>query len=599
MNNPTREYFNGVRLQGVEGSTCIRTEFLCQHSSGRVRDGPQEGGQHDRLFVAAVEPQVLAPGATWWDHRLAMTSPVPISGDNDAADPVLVRYDGHTWPLVSGRTLTFGRGLDVDINLAHEPPDLRVSRHTGTLRHLIDTVLIINASSRGLLTLQADGAPPARSPRARRSPAIRTEKFRICVIGDYGSSYNLDVDANALPAPASEGHPNRGEGTILFTRYDLTPGQRRVLSALCAPLFAGETRSATNPEIAASLNLQRNYVRNVLKETREKLAAQGVPGLLDEENPQAGEALRQTLAQWALRNRVGLDLLRSAPGFDRGGHRGVGLGRFLDRQRDLLVLHALGQRIGLRAFAAYPIGHPFQQGRDGDLLVHPAPAGVGIAIQDLGAEGDVLGVVADEIEVVAGLSTDQGSADQRARSGHPDHLVIVQFAGGSAHGEPTETQLVAGLLLGEVVEPGDPPPKSRVAIVLTVGCGSSSSVHPARLNGLTNGAVNRVARTVTGPRPAPSRPRISETAWYSWVEVTCTWVGVPMAPPATRAARAACDGIIRYCSATWTSPDPPTRRPQLAKTREIGGRRGLGQHGQSAVDRLGDHARASPTAASR
>src|SRR5215216_2525854 len=38
------------------------------------------------------------------------------------------------------------------------------------------------------------------------------------------------------------------------------------------------------------------------------------------------------------------------------------------------------------------------------------------------------------------------------------------------------------------------------------------------------------------------------------------------APVATRAARAACEGIIGYCSATWTRPESPTadhsaRRP--------------------------------------
>jgi hypothetical protein len=49
--------------------------------------------------------------------------------------------------------------------------------------------------------------------------------------------------------------------------------------------------------------------------------------------------------------------------------------------------------------------------------------------------------------------------------------------------------------------------------------------HPApneRLNGLTSGAVKRLARTETDPRPAASRPRISATAWYCWVEETCT-----------------------------------------------------------------------------
>src|SRR2546430_8325885 len=110
------------------------------------------------------------------------------------------------------------------------------------------------------------------------------------------------------------------------------------------------------------------------------------------------------------------------------------------------------------------------------------------------------------------------------------------------------------------------------AIVVVAGFGSGSSVHPARVSGSTSGAVVRIARTVTAPRLAPSRPRISDTAWYWWVEETCTWVGVPMAPDRTSAARAACEGISRYCSATWTRPDPPTS----AQSARSPGRSGAG-----------------------
>src|SRR5256714_7600555 len=107
--------------------------------------------------------------------------------------------------------------------------------------------------------------------------------------------------------------------------------------------------------------------------------------------------------------------------------------------------------------------------------------------------------------------------------------------------------------------PDRSPPKSTTAMVVVAGLGSGSSVHPSRVSGSTSGAVVRLARTVTGPRPASSRPRMRDTAWHWWVEETCTWVGVPMAPERTSAARAACAGMSRYCSATWTRPDPPTR----------------------------------------
>jgi hypothetical protein len=236
-----------------------------------------------------------------------MTSQPPTSSDSGSASPVLVRNNGRTWRLVSGGALTFGRGPDVDIKVAHDPPDLRVSRHTGTFRHLVDTVLIINASSRGMLTLMADRAVTREISAGEAISCDPHRKFRVCVIGEYGLTYDLHVDASSLPGHESGDRPQGGVGTVLFTRYDLTPGQRRVLSALCAPLLAGGTRSATAREIAKRLNLKPNYVRNVLKDTRERLATQGVPGLLGEDNPHAVEALRHALAQWAIRNREGLD----------------------------------------------------------------------------------------------------------------------------------------------------------------------------------------------------------------------------------------------------------------------------------------------------
>src|SRR4051794_31430866 len=96
-------------------------------------------------------------------------------------------------------------------------------------------------------------------------------------------------------------------------------------------------------------------------------------------------------------------------------------------------------------------------------------------------------------------------------------------------------------------------------MVVAAALGSSSPVQPPRVSGSTSGAVVRVARTVTGPRPTPSSPRISATAWYWCVEDTCTWVGTPIAPERTSAARAACEGMSRYCSATCTRPRSPTR----------------------------------------
>ena len=86
---------------------------------------------------------------------------------------------------------------------------------------------------------------------------------------------------------------------------------------------------------------------------------------------------------------------RSAPGLAGGGHRSVAVGRFLDGQRELLVLRPVGQRVGLRPPPRTQLAlRSSRVASHGDLLIHPASTRVGVAVEHLGAEGDVLGVVA-------------------------------------------------------------------------------------------------------------------------------------------------------------------------------------------------------------
>ena len=220
--------------------------------------------------------------------------------------PVTVRYGGRTWRLSGGGELTFGRGIDVDLQLAYDPPDLRVSRHAGTLRCLPDTVLISNVSSRGVLTLSAEGAVTREIAPGEAITGEPHRAFTLAVVGDYGQTYELEVDARGLPPSGTgSGRPTRGTATVLTTPYDLTPSQRRVLAALCAPLLApgaAQPGAASARQIAQALELRPNYVRNVLKEIREQLSAHGVPGLVSEGRPKPGEDFRQPLAQWAIRN---------------------------------------------------------------------------------------------------------------------------------------------------------------------------------------------------------------------------------------------------------------------------------------------------------
>jgi DNA-binding CsgD family transcriptional regulator len=224
------------------------------------------------------------------------------------SDPVRVSHRGWVWWVPRDGELTFGRGFKVDVRLAADPPDLFVSRRAGLIRCLSDSVLVLNLSSRGLLQLAADG-------RVIRDigpgEAITSEPYRlfeVIVVGEYGRGYVLRVDAQQLPPPGTgiadlTAVPIDGDETVTTAPYNLTPTQRRVLTALCAPMV-GQGRSggaATAREIGEALDLRPNYVRNVLKEIREQLTANGVPDLVSEGPPQPGEDFRQPLALWAIR----------------------------------------------------------------------------------------------------------------------------------------------------------------------------------------------------------------------------------------------------------------------------------------------------------
>ena len=126
----------------------------------------------------------------------------------------------------------------------------------------------------------------------------------------------------------------------------------------------------------------------------------------------------------------------------------------------------------------------------------------------------MLGVVADQIEVEPGPPTHQKGTYERAGTGHPHHLVVMQPARQPAYGEPPEPQLIACLLLGEVLHPRTSIPeveggdrhRHRMRLLLVSPAGAAQRTDQRR-GQPANPDRNR-------PPPAPSRPRISAMAWY-------------------------------------------------------------------------------------
>jgi hypothetical protein len=224
---------------------------------------------------------------------------------------VLVRFGGRQWALAPGRELTFGRGRDRDIRFGHDPLDDHVSRLAGTLGGADAHVLVRNDSATRPVLVQVPGSVREIEPgEAVLLP--RRRDFAVLVLGGYDVRYELRVATGHAEPIGPAGPPERVEPgsrpTVSAGPVRLTAAQRRVLVALCEPLLrpsGPDAGPATYRQIGARLERSPGYVRNVLKEVRETLAAAGVPGLLAGPDGEDGAYdFRRPLAVWALRAAV-------------------------------------------------------------------------------------------------------------------------------------------------------------------------------------------------------------------------------------------------------------------------------------------------------
>lgn len=229
-------------------------------------------------------------------------------GPGTGGPGIVVSVGGGTWTVPPGRQLDFGRGRDRTVRLAYEPPDEHVSRHAGTLQVDRAYVIVRNESvSRPLLLVGPAGGEHEIEPGGGTT-SLPHRTFSVVVVGGYGRRYELGVDARRLDLPAAPPERPADPGappTTSALAELLTPGQRRLLVALCEPVLrpaAGGPRPATYRQVGELLGRQPGYVRNALRQIRETLAGAGVPGLLgDDGRSGAEDDFRLPLAQWAVR----------------------------------------------------------------------------------------------------------------------------------------------------------------------------------------------------------------------------------------------------------------------------------------------------------
>jgi hypothetical protein len=100
----------------------------------------------------------------------------------------------------------FGRGADCSIRVGHDPEDVQVSRHAGTLQVLDDAVLVSNlSSSRPILMVPSSGWRRMIDPGDTVS-SLPHRTFDIVLLGAVRQQYVIHVDATQLD-PIITGRP--------------------------------------------------------------------------------------------------------------------------------------------------------------------------------------------------------------------------------------------------------------------------------------------------------------------------------------------------------------------------------------------------------
>lgn len=186
------------------------------------------------------------------------------------------------------------------------PEDDHLSRRAGSLELLDDCVLVRNLSTTKPLVLRPESGEDRVVEPGEATTSLPHRRFGLVLVGRGGLAVEIAVDARGLTPPTGRepGPPTRTRATV-NTPVELSPAQRRVLVALCAPLLTGTGAGAvpaTYARIGEVLGLRPQYVRNVIKTIREELAGHGVPGLTTEDDSTGHDDFRWSLARWAVRS---------------------------------------------------------------------------------------------------------------------------------------------------------------------------------------------------------------------------------------------------------------------------------------------------------
>ena len=226
----------------------------------------------------------------------------------DSSQPdgtVRVTHHGTERRLALGDAVTFGRGRDCAIRL---PNDSHISRTAGSITVLEDCVLIRNHSATKPFVIRpVVGEDHVIEPGAAVT-SLPHRRLQIVIAGMAGTTVHLDLNVEGVTTGAGPAgiEPSASEVVTTTAPFPLTPAQRRVVEALCAPMLSrqgADAAPATYHQIGTALDLSPQYVRNVIQTVRETLTGHGVPDLVTDDPTRPGTDFRWSLARYAIRNR--------------------------------------------------------------------------------------------------------------------------------------------------------------------------------------------------------------------------------------------------------------------------------------------------------
>lgn len=199
-----------------------------------------------------------------------------------------------------GGAVRVGRAAASDLQVGGgddgSPEDLGVSRAAATVSVRDGRVWVRNDSTSQPVYLVPDTGPTRVLEGNDEIASLPTPRVTVQLRGRI-RTHEVQVELLGPAAPRATGQ-RPGEGPATQHLLELTPAERRILTALAEPLLTARgdrARPASYAQGAERLYLSRSRVENCVADLVKKLAAAGIPGL---EGPDA----KDNLCRYAVRS---------------------------------------------------------------------------------------------------------------------------------------------------------------------------------------------------------------------------------------------------------------------------------------------------------